>query len=94
MSQRFDDDDDDDDDDVVVVVVAVAAAVLVVIFVVCCCCGGPLIVVLVAGTLRYVNLDDCWQDPSGRDAVSGKLRADPAKFPSGMSFGWKGELFE
>eukprot|EP00435_Cladocopium_sp_Y103_P037800 s1864_g10.t1 len=31
----------------------------------------------------YVNLDDCWQDPAGRDE-SGRLRADPKKFPSGM----------
>ena len=37
---------------------------------------------------RYVNLDDCWQDPAGRDE-SGRLRADPKKFPSGMPVGCK-----
>lgn len=37
---------------------------------------------------RYVNLDDCWQDPTGRDE-SGRLRADPKKFPSGMPVGCK-----
>ncbi|MEU1037748.1 glycoside hydrolase family 27 protein [Streptomyces sp. NPDC005551] len=31
---------------------------------------------------RYVVVDDCWFDPQ-RDAA-GNLRADPAKFPSGM----------
>ncbi|CAK9045739.1 unnamed protein product [Durusdinium trenchii] len=31
----------------------------------------------------YVNLDDCWQDPLGRDAT-GRLQADPQRFPSGM----------
>src|SRR5690348_2250512 len=31
---------------------------------------------------RYVVVDDCWFDPQ-RDA-RGDLRADPAKFPSGM----------
>jgi alpha-galactosidase len=31
---------------------------------------------------RYVVVDDCWFDPR-RDAA-GNLRADPAKFPSGM----------
>ncbi|CAJ1401782.1 unnamed protein product [Effrenium voratum] len=32
----------------------------------------------------YVNLDDCWQDPNGRDPTTGRLRADPKRFPSGM----------
>lgn len=35
---------------------------------------------------RYVNLDDCWQDPLGRDAT-GRLQADPQRFPSGMLLG-------
>mmetsp|Transcript_34537 Transcript_34537/g.62619 ORF Transcript_34537/g.62619 Transcript_34537/m.62619 type:complete len:414 (-) Transcript_34537:180-1421(-) len=34
---------------------------------------------------RYVNLDDCWQDPAGRDPGSGTLRADPERFPSGIA---------
>eukprot|EP00438_Fugacium_kawagutii_P031164 Skav211898 [mRNA] locus=scaffold2021:78170:79102:- [translate_table: standard] len=34
----------------------------------------------------YVNLDDCWQDPAGRDET-GRLRADPQKFPKGMPLG-------
>eukprot|EP00930_Biecheleria_cincta_P042421 TRINITY_DN29197_c0_g1_i1.p1 TRINITY_DN29197_c0_g1~~TRINITY_DN29197_c0_g1_i1.p1 ORF type:complete len:414 (-),score=71.19 TRINITY_DN29197_c0_g1_i1:9-1250(-) len=33
---------------------------------------------------RYVNLDDCWQDPAGRDPATGRLRAHPNRFPSGM----------
>ncbi|CAE8634106.1 unnamed protein product, partial [Polarella glacialis] len=33
---------------------------------------------------RYINLDDCWQDPHGRDPETGRLRANPKNFPSGM----------
>jgi alpha-galactosidase len=32
---------------------------------------------------NYVVLDDCWQDPSGRDE-HGKLQAEPKKFPRGL----------
>ncbi|KAM0272189.1 hypothetical protein ACHAQH_008812 [Verticillium albo-atrum] len=31
-----------------------------------------------------VVLDDCWQDPAGRDA-KGKVQPDLAKFPRGMN---------
>lgn len=33
---------------------------------------------------RYVNLDDCWHDPRGRDPQTGRLREDPGRFPSGL----------
>lgn len=33
---------------------------------------------------RYVNLDDCWQDPNGRDPWTGEIRPDLTRFPSGM----------
>jgi len=33
---------------------------------------------------QYINLDDCWQDQHGRDAVTGRLRPDPQRFPSGL----------
>eukprot|EP00929_Paragymnodinium_shiwhaense_P104649 TRINITY_DN69238_c0_g1_i2.p1 TRINITY_DN69238_c0_g1~~TRINITY_DN69238_c0_g1_i2.p1 ORF type:complete len:450 (+),score=35.82 TRINITY_DN69238_c0_g1_i2:285-1634(+) len=32
----------------------------------------------------YVNLDDCWQHPDGRDPNTSQLRPHPQKFPSGM----------
>ena len=32
---------------------------------------------------RYVNVDDCWQDPA-RDS-HGRLRSDPKRFPDGMA---------
>jgi alpha-galactosidase len=32
---------------------------------------------------EYVNLDDCWMD--GRDSVTGKLKVNTSKFPSGIA---------
>lgn len=32
---------------------------------------------------NYVVLDDCWQDPKGRDK-DGKLQPEPTKFPRGL----------
>lgn len=34
---------------------------------------------------RYVNLDDCWHDPSGRVPATGRLQEDPFRFPSGLA---------
>lgn len=33
---------------------------------------------------QYVVLDDCWQDPKGRDGT-GKLQVDYSKFPNGLN---------
>lgn len=33
---------------------------------------------------EYVIVDDCWPNKEGRDPETGKLQADPERFPSGM----------